>query len=177
MAKIIGKHKPAWLEASNIVDVYSVSSCVNDDFDADIYATPIYEALRNEQGLYNSVDDIRTAAQSASIDLQEATLFYYEVHPLELDGKCWLPLEPDVSAENRVEQPTNKVLQGFDVVTLCDGPNSHSPLSCNSIAQDVATDSHCLLETFAEAELHLNNGSFDDGEPGPYRIYAVYRVR
>jgi hypothetical protein len=52
----------------------------------------------------------------------------------------------------------------------------HSPLSCNSIAEDVPTNSHCLLATFEEAETALNKGVFEDGEPGPYRIFAVYSV-
>jgi hypothetical protein len=33
-----------------------------------------------------------------------------------------------------------------------------------------------LFETFEEAESALNTGAFNEAEPGPYRIFAVYSV-
>jgi hypothetical protein len=47
-----------------------------------------------------------------------------------------------------------------------------SPLSCNSLAKDLSTNAHCLFTTAEEAAMHLENGDFEESEPGPYRIYA-----
>jgi hypothetical protein len=39
------------------------------------------------------------------------------------------------------------------------------------------TNKHCLFSTFEEAKLALEAGKFEGGgEPGPYRIIAVYTV-
>jgi hypothetical protein len=172
MAKSISEHKPPWLDAPNVIAVLSVSECVNDNVVPETAAPD----LRNGFGLYNSPQAIKTAADRSSSNIQNATLFYYEGHDFERDGETWQPFRPNAFGEVSVEEPATKLFVGFDVVTRCDGPNSHSPLSCNSIAQDVATNSNCLLDTFTEAEEHLSSGVFDDGEPGPYQIYAVYRV-
>jgi hypothetical protein len=62
------------------------------------------------------------------------------------------------------------------VVTCCDGPHSHSPLSRNGVAAEVETNQHCLFRTLDEALAALASGAFNECEPGPYRIYAVYSV-
>ena len=51
-----------------------------------------------------------------------------------------------------------------------------SPLSCNSLAAEVETNTRCLLQSFEQARALLENGTFNDSEPGPYRIFAVYSV-
>jgi hypothetical protein len=66
-------------------------------------------------------------------------------------------------------------LEGFDVVTFfAKGAPECSPLSCNSMAEHMATNSHCLFDSFDEAEARLGSGEFNNCEPGPYRIFAVY---
>jgi len=68
-------------------------------------------------------------------------------------------------------------LEGFDVVTFTAGNlPEHSPLSCNGLAENLPTNSHCLFDMFAEAETSLNSGRFEECEPGPYRIFAVFSV-
>ena len=51
-----------------------------------------------------------------------------------------------------------------------------SPLSCNYLARELPTNSHCLLNSFEDAEKNVTNGTFNNSEPGPYRIFAVYSV-
>ena len=113
-------------------------------------------------------------ADSEGLDPLGMRLFYYEAEDREFDGEEWLPIEAESEYETRVRVPFEKTLEGFDIVTFCDGPNSHSPLSCNSVAVDIPTNEHCLLRTKDEAVASLTRQLFADGEPGPYRVYAVY---
>jgi hypothetical protein len=171
MAKVIGEQMPEWLGAQNVIDVYSVSECVNDDL-----IEETFEAPRNGYGFYNSPNDIATIARSTSINPVTAVLFYYEAHELDFEERTWEPFDLPDPISVRIEIPADKTLEGFDIVTWIDGPNSHSPLSCNAIAEDIPTNAHCLLNTLEEAQHYLNAGAFKDGEPGPYRVYAVYTV-
>jgi hypothetical protein len=151
MAKIIGKQKPHWLNALNVLDVFSVSECVNDDL-----IEETVEAPRNGYGFYNSPHEIRSIAESTSTDLQDAKLFYYEAHELDFEDGAWELIEVADPRTLNIEPPPNKMLEGFDIVTWCDGPNSHSPISCNSIAKDIPTNEHCLLNTLEKAQYHLD---------------------
>ncbi len=170
MAKLIPASVPEWLAAPSVRDVYSVSSCVNDD----VLDVPRWD--QNGYGLFNSPEDVRAAAAIKGINLRGTHLFYYEAYELEFDGEIWSPLAPEKAYPTCVRIPLQKCLEGFDVVSDCDGPNSHSPLSCNSIAADVITNEHCLFKTAEEAIAALTGELFKDGEPGPYRIFAVYVV-
>lgn len=70
-----------------------------------------------------------------------------------------------------------RVLEGYDVVTFhVQTSPEHSPLSCNGLAAEVATNERCLLHSFEQARALLENGTFNNSEPGPYRIFAVYSV-
>ena len=89
---------------------------------------------------------MRSIAESEGIDLQGMTVFYYEAEERQFDGEGWLPIEPEADYETHVRVPLKKTMEGFDIVTFCDGPNSHSPLSCNSIAAEVATMSIVFLQ-------------------------------
>lgn len=69
------------------------------------------------------------------------------------------------------------MLEGYDVVTfVAQTAPECSPLSCNSLASEIETNSRCLLQSVEQAQELLENGTFDDSEPGPYRIFAVYSV-
>ena len=46
----------------------------------------------------------------------------------------------------------------------------------NSLAAEIETNSRCLLESFEQARKLLEDGMFNNSEPGPYRIFAVYSV-
>lgn len=169
LAKRVPAQAPDWMKAPAVRSVYSVSSCVNADVTEDI---PRWK--QNGFELFNSPDEIRSIAQIEGLGLQGAQLFYYEAYEREFDGGEWYPIKPDPDYESDVIEPQKKSLEGFDVVALCDGPNSHSPLSCNSLAPEVSTNEHCLFATQQDAESSLIGGRFEDAEPGPCRIYAVY---
>ena len=169
MAKRIPTQAPDWLKAPTVRDIYSVSCCVNADLTEDV---PRWKL--NGYGLFNSPEEMVSVAKSEGLDLHGMSLFYYEAFEREFDGEEWFPIAADSEYQNQVLVPLAKRLEGFDVVTCCDGPNSHSPLSCNSVAAEVSTNEHCLLKTKEDAEMALTSQTLADSEPGPYRIYAVY---
>ena len=163
---------PKGLTIPTAKDVYSLSGCVNDDF-----ADYIQYWKHNGYWLFDSPDIIRQVAQEHSYSLDGTVLFYYEVHGQQFDGKDWKAFSPDASVTTNVVAPAQKILSGFDVVTFFAGNAPEcSPLSCNAIAREIASNEHCLLNTFEDAYHSLTHGAFKDAEPGPYRIFAVYKV-
>jgi len=171
LAKRVVK-RPEWLQAPQIEDIYSLSGCESEDF-----ADYIHYWKHNGYWLFDSPDMLRAVAQEEAADLAGARLFYYEVHELEFDGQTWKSFAPDPGMTTNVTVPVNKQLEGFDVVTFwAKSSPEHSPLSCNSLAQDLPTNAHCLLATFEEAEASINKGASTKSEPGPYRIFAVFSV-
>lgn len=164
--------KPDWLRAERVVDVYSISGCVSEDF-----ADYINFWKHNGFWIFDSPQVIRTVARDNSIDLASTLLFYYEGHEKEFDGKTWAEFQPEPSMPTTVLLPRSKTLEGFDVVTFyCRNVPEHSPLSCNGLAKEIPTNTHCLLSSFDEAFNALESGAFIHSEPGPYRIFAVYSV-
>jgi hypothetical protein len=167
--------KPKGFEMPHITDLFSVSDCVNDNFPGDIDYCTYWK--HNGYWFFDSPEAIQAVAQENSIDLEGSSLFYYEAHELELAESGWrlFPAEPALTTD--IQQPYLKHLEGFDVVSFEVGTSpDHSPLSCNGLAGEVQTNSHCLFDSFAEAETNLNAGKFNDCDPGPYRIFAVYSV-
>jgi hypothetical protein len=165
--------KPEWLKASSVVDIFSVSACCSEFFLND------YIPLWKHNGYYffDSPGIIQAIAQENSIDLQEVMLFYYEEHEMEFTGEIWQTFTPEISIPVNIIQPVQKKLEGFDVVTFSVGRSPEcSPISCNGLADELPTNSHCLFDTFEEAEANLSAGEFVKCEPGPYRILAVYSV-
>jgi len=161
---------PEGFRIDHVLDVYSVSNCVNDDF-----ADYIKYWKHNGYWLFDSPEIIQTVARENSIQLAGTLLFYYEVFEKEFDGKRWCFYKPDLSLPTNVIPGTGKKLEGFDVVTFFAKTSPEcSPLSCNGMAKEIRTNEHCLLATFEEAYDKLTNGAFKEAEPGPYRIFAVY---
>lgn len=171
MAKRISK-KPDRLQAAQVVDVYSVSACVSEEF-----ADYIDYWKHNGYWLFDSPVVIRDLARENSIELEGKSLFYYEAHEMEFDGQAWHAYAPEKSPPTNVSVPATKQLEGFDVVTFyAKNAPECSPLSCNGVAKELRTNAHCLLDSFDEAYAHLNTGKFNNAEPGPHRIFAVYSV-
>ena len=165
--------KPDWLQAQQVIDIYSVSGCVSADFDD-------YVEYWKHNGfwLFDSPEIIEEISRENSIDLAGTSLFYYEVYEKEFDGDTWRSYEPDPSFKTSVSVPLDKHLEGFDVVTFfARNLPEHSPLSCNGLAQELQTNSHCLFRSFDEAETNLAKGIFNNSEPGPHRIFSVYSVK
>ena len=164
--------KPKGFNMDNVTDVYSVSSCVNDDF-----ADHIDFWKHNGYWLFDSPEIIRDVSREKSIRLEGTALFYYEVYEMEFDGQNWLPVKPEPSFTTNVVVPLRKTLEGFDVVTFyAKNAPECSPLSCNAMAKELRTNAHCLFDSFDDACANITNGAFKDAEPGPYRIFAVYSI-
>jgi len=165
--------KPDWLPADQVTDIYSLSGCTSSMFD-----DYIDYWKHNGFWLFDSPEIIHNIARENSIDLAGTTLFYYEVYEKEFDGETWHPYGPDPSFKSAVVVAADKQLEGFDVVTFsCRNLPECSPLSCNHLARELPANSHCLLNSFEDAEKNVTNGAFNNSEPGPYRIFSVYSVR
>jgi len=166
--------KPAALQLPSVLDVYSVSSCVNEDF-----ADYIDCWKHNGFWLFDSPEVIREVAREKAVSLEGAKLFYYEAYEMEFDEKqmSWSAFAPEGGLKTDVAIPDEKRLEGFDLVTFYarNAPEC-SPLSCNCVAKDVPVNEHWLMRTFEEAKAALEDGKFSGAEPGPYRIFAVYSV-
>ncbi len=163
---------PDWLAAKGIVDIYSLSSCISEDF-----ADYINYWKHNGYWLFNSPKDIEDIAKQESIDLSGMTLFYYEVYEYEFDEDSgeWSVFTPEPSFATDVQIPEDNRLEGFDVVTFTAHTSPEcSPLSCNALARKISVNHHCLFNLFADAKDALEGGRFNNSEPGPYRIVAVY---
>jgi hypothetical protein len=166
---------PGWRAPSQVRDVYSVGSCVNDSFEDDT------SWKENFWGFYDSPEVIRRVAQENAIDLLRTKLFYYEAHELEFYGGDWRQFSPGPISpvEPHVVSPQQKQLEGYDVVTIWveNSPvPEHSPLSCNGLANTLKTNSHCLFDTFEEALAAVKNGQFNGCEPGALRIFSVFSI-
>ena len=171
LAKRVAK-RPDFLLAPQVTDIYSVSGCISEMFD-----NYFDHWKHNGFWLFDTPEVIKSIAVEDSIDLAGTSLFYYEVYENEFDGNVWRSYTPDPSFKTSVVVPSEKHLEGFDVVTFyCGNVPECSPLSCNHLAQEISTNVHCLFQSFNEAESHLTNGSFSNSEPGPYRIFSVYLV-
>ena len=164
--------RPDWLPAERVSLIYSVSGCVSKNF-----ADYINFWKHNGYWLFNSPQVIIDVARENNVDLADTTLFFYEVHELQFNSGTWAPFEPEPSVGTNVSVPEAEALEGYDVVTFHGQTSPEcSPLSCNSLAARVETNPRCLLQSFEHARTLLDNGTFNDSEPGPYRIFAVYSV-
>src|SRR5277367_2642695 len=132
--------RPEWLRAPNVVDILSVGDCVSENF-----ADYIQFWKHNGYWLFDSPEIICSVALENSIDLKGTSLFFYEAHELEYSDEGWRSFSPEPSFTTKIIPPSNKILEGFDVVAFwaANSPE-HSPLSCNSLAENVVTNSHCL---------------------------------
>jgi hypothetical protein len=164
--------RPDWIKAPSVSDIYSLSGCVSQNF-----ADYINYWKHNGFWLFDSPRIIENLASEHGISLEGMKLFYYEAHEQEFDDEIqkWVPYEPETSFGTHILAPASKVLEGFDVTsfTVRTTPEC-SPLSCNSCAEALSTNSHCLFRTFEEATHAIESGAFEDTEPGPYRVIAVY---
>ena len=164
--------KPDWLNAPLVKDIHSVSSCVSEDFTDNLFIG------RNGYWFFDTPEAVRDTALEMSLPLRKTSLFYYEAYEVEFDGKRWRTYGPVLGIDTKVVPPRTKRLNGYDVVTFSsEGSPECSPLSCNSLAEHLATNQHCLLDTFSVAEKNIENGLFlQKGEPGPWRIFAVHSI-
>ncbi len=164
--------RPEWIKADCVADIYSVSGCVSSDF-----ADYIKFWKHNGYWYFDTPQLIWELAQKYSIDLNGNKLFFYEAYEREFDDDRgnWVDFKPDRAFKTQVLLPTDRELEGYDVVTFSLRTIAEcSPLSCNSLATDVRTNQHCLLPSLDNARQLLEEGKFKNTEPGPFRIFAVY---
>lgn len=165
---------PSWIKAAGVADIVAVSGCVSKDF-----ADYIDHWRHNGYWLFNRPSDMDAITVREGLNRSDLTLFYYEVYEREFDDseKQWLEFAPEASFVTMVEKPAKARLEGFDVVSFSTGQAPEcSPLSCNALADTIDVNEHCLFATLEDAKAALESGKFDNSEPGPFRIFAVYRV-
>lgn len=175
---------PGWLRdgIEHVRAVCSVADCVNDNL-VDVQTA----WLHNGFGVANDPSVLRNLADESGVTKNDATLFFYEAYEWELESDGWT-FNPDEWRPRTAVQsagvrdvvlyppPGSAELLGYDVVVFGDYLE-HSPLSCNSIAQTLSVNEHCLFNTFDEAKQAIDRGAFGGGcEDGAYSIYSVSTV-
>lgn len=171
MAKKVAS-RPDWIRAPRITDVSSVSHCISEAF-----CDFIKHWKHNGYWLFDSPAVIAEIARAESINLSAHRIFYYEAHEEQFDEQLrrWQPFAPEAAFTTRVSAPERKELLGFDVVSFSAQTSPEcSPLSCNGLAESIEVNEHCLLRSLEEARQLLESGAFENSEPGPFRIFAVY---
>lgn len=174
MLKDVASPAPEWLKAPSVTAVHSLSNCVSSDF-ADYI--PLWR--HNGWWLFDTPEVMKDAAASQGTATEGLSLFYYEAFNEEYDDEanCWQLFAPDPDTPIEVVPPISAKLSGFDVVTFSVRTSPEcSPLSCNALAADLRVNERCLFDSFEDAHAAIERGEFNDSEPGPYRIIAVYRV-
>ncbi len=166
---------PAWLNASQVREVCSVSGCMSP-----VFADYVGFWRHNGYWLFDAPAIMQDIAREAEVSLTGMRLFYYEAFADEFDapGKRWASFVPNEGGPvPDVRIPENRRLLGFDVVTFFARSTPEcSPLSCNGLAEHIPTNEYCLFPTFTAARDALESGAFDNSEDGPFRILAVYEV-
>lgn len=169
MYKPVAK-KPEWLQAENVIDLYSVAGWTSPDFAEFI---PFWR--HNGYWFFNSPQEIESIAKDHSISLAGMTLFYYEAYEQQLDRISesenrkkekfeWSNFFPTPQFLTAVTPPAEKQLAGFDVVEYACRTAAESSLlkSVNDIAVLCKPNSHCLFDTFDEAKRYLESGIFHE---------------
>ena len=171
MAKRISP-KPEWIKSPGVAGICSVSYCISEAF-----CDYVPHWKHNGYWFFDSPSVIQDIARERGLDLSDCRLLYYEVYELQFDEerRRWESFEPDPAFTTAVEIPDEKQPLGFDVASF-DAQTSPecSPLSCNNLAELVAVNEHCLLPSFENARTLLEDGVFNDSEPGPFRVFGVY---
>ena len=166
--------RPDWLNVENVEDIFSLSGCISENF-----ADYINYWRHNGFWLFDSSAIMEYLAKEYSINLDGLRLFYYEAYEEQYDDDKdqWESYLPETTFVTNIQQPQNKKLEGFDVTNFCARTSPEcSPLSCNSLAETIPTNHHCLFHTFEEAKNAIGQSLFEKAEPGPYRIIAVYSI-
>ena len=158
--------RPEWLSASQVEEVASVSPC---------FAKPpdgwIEQWRHNDLWVYDSPElawSVVPAQQRAEFEL-----YAYRMFPLQIDDTT----EESFDIPRLTVTPMNTAFAplGYDIVCRTAGTSFEcSPLSCNRMAEHIATNKYCLLQDFETA---LNTAKALEGaqcEPGPYFIVEVW---
>ena len=115
--------KPVWLEAGQVVDIYSISNCISEAF-----ADYIDYWKHNGYWFFDSPEIIKDLGRENSIPLEGTSLFYYEVHETEFDRERWHRFAPEPSFPTGVITPARTRLEGFDVALFVPGVRQNARL-------------------------------------------------
>jgi hypothetical protein len=160
--------RPEWLKADAVREICSVSTCVSEG------APGWIERWRhNGCGWFNTVADALAVIPPGEI--HGYRLFGYRLHQERFHQGERLAVEvpADVCAE---PIPPHFRSVGFDAAsrTAADVLGFEcSPLSCNGMAAEVATNDRCLLPTLADALAAAERFSREQPEPGDYYVVEV----
>ena len=166
--------KPDWPQTEVVSDIYSVSSCISEDF-----ADWVDFWKHNGYWFFDSPKIMQNLAKENHISLDGMKLFYYMAYEKQWDqDNCsWSTFKAENSFTTNIERPQEAAFQGYDIVSFSGQCCAEcSPLSCNNMAEEITVNSHCLLNSIEDAKNYLEEGRFSSCEPGPYRIFAVYTV-
>jgi hypothetical protein len=160
--------RPDWLKVASVVEICSVSECVSP-------GPPdwIKQWLHNSWGWFNCMKDALRVVPPA--ERGKYRLFAYRLHSdFWRDGAPVQVIVPsDVTPE-----PTPRTFRslGFDAA------NSNavgvlglecSPLSCNSGAEKLPANEHCLFSSLDAAIAGARDFSSGNWEPGDYYVVEV----
>ena len=165
---------PHWLKAEGVLDIYSVSNCVSNDF-----CDYINYWKHNGFWLFDNLKIMEDIASENGLSLNGMMSFYYRVHPFQWvsNKRGWELFEPESWFNTEVIEPTASNLEGFDIVTYSAQSSAEcSPLSCNGLAQTIHVNDHCLLDTFENAKKVIDSSMLKEAEPGPYRIFEAHTL-
>jgi hypothetical protein len=160
---------PEWLTAPQVREICSVSECVAQGPEG-----WIENWTHNDLGVYDTL-----SAASERIPTDERTefqVFAYRLVPRLFDKGSEISLTlPPIAPE---PLPERFASLGFDVVSRSMGASFEcSPLSCNDMASEIATNEFCLVETIERAIEVALQFSLEEPEPGPYVVIEVMRER
>jgi hypothetical protein len=101
---------PEGLNAPQVADIYSLSSCVSKDF-----AYYINFWKHNGFWLFDSPSIIRDIALEHGISLEGLKLFFYEAYELQYDlaHRTWVPYGAEASFTTDIQTPIATRLEGF----------------------------------------------------------------
>jgi len=160
---------PLELSAFGVEDVASVSECMSRGPEG-----WIDQWKHNVYGFYDS-EDLAVSVIPIE-DSPRYDLYAYELFPVAYVES----LEPIEVAAAPGPRSYDYELLGYDMVSRSVASFFEcSPLSCNMAAAQFAVNAHCLITNRHDAYAAFQRiGEPSSGyEPGPYYLFAVYRMR
>ena len=176
---MIRTKKPDWLEDDRVKEIWSVSACINGIRLHGEKLDWINQWMHNGYWHYNNIVDCHEVLKKCGYN-GPFEVVYYEIHDMVYDkvNNKWYQETIEKSFHTNIIMPDKSEFIGHDIVT-CYGDNAPgcSPLSCNGLSKDVDVNEFCLCKWDIERiQNFMENYQGDIGEPGPYRIYKVYKI-
>ena len=158
--------RPEWLEVPHVEEVCSVSDCISSGPDG-----WIDHWTHNAFWAYDSPDAAWSVVPANQADFD---LYAWRIFPVRFTDEHDEPLElPHLDV---APLPPTFIRLGFDAVSRhLDSTFECSPLSCNSMAQEIPVNRFCLVETESEAFRVAREFARTEPEPGPYFLIEVWR--